>query len=312
MSGPVVIVFALILAVGTLSISLVDLHKKGELGQLFSFSTSTAVARLKEGPQTKPKLEPVVSVSVAPRVPISNEPPPATPQKPQIEPPPGFTLRELSPYYQKIRISSVNPSSGQTSFTLRFAASEKEPINVTRWRLRANHGDTLIPHAVQDFQPFGSAQDTDIVLVPNGTLSLFSNQSAIPGKNLRLNKCIGYLNNMYLFRPALPNTCPNDVDRYAISRYSGKCQSFLLSMGGSCRTPTPQEKNQLSAPPDTACQKELEKFTYTNCYTKHRYDLDFFSPNWYVWLGREPSLDPSHDRILLLDAEGLLVDVYLY
>jgi hypothetical protein len=243
--------------------------------------------------------------------------PSPTENQPEVIPPKGFTKEQLSPYYQKIRISSFNRSfyfsDNFTSLTLSTDYREiKEPINISGWYLKSNRGIVFnVPQAVNDFNPSLNVLNKDIVLASGESVTFYNTESPIRF-NLRLNKCIGYLNNSYSFKPSLPRNCPYLVDRSEIITFSGRCQSFIMSLP-SCYQPKADEINTFSIEP--ACRQVLDNLNYGGCYLRYRNDDDFFSKEWWVWLGNGfniANIDQEHDRLLLFDKQNLLVAEYIY
>ncbi len=233
--------------------------------------------------------------------------------KPAPTPPAGFTASELSPYYGEVKIGNVSAASswnGIAQFSLNTAYSGlSTPVDVTGWRLTYNKGQVVIPTAASDYSPTGFEYPGDIALGSGNVLNVYSSASPV-GQNFRMNACIGYLNNTYSFTPALPQNCAPVYDRSEIVTYSGSCQSYILSLWG-CSVPSANQINNFSGEP--ACQSILNtRFNYASCYNRNRFQSGFFSNEWRVWLGSPINVDPSHDRLLLLDRNGLLVDQYVY
>lgn len=277
--------------------------KLGEIKKYFTWSSPTSSLLSPDGGSTPVITQPVVT------------PPPQEPEVPKITPPKGFSLKELSEYYDKIRIENVTPPSSYywysvvSKLSLRGDYSLGEKVDVTGWRVRGNKkNDVIIPQAVADFGLYNQ-QNTSMFLEKGNVATFFSSQSPV-WKSFRLNKCTGYLNNSYKFEPSLPNNCPS-IDRSDIISFSGKCQTFLMSLYG-CREPSPAEKNELSGPKDVACRAFLDDLNYGGCYRRYGKDANFFSDTWYIWMNAEMPFDPAHDRILLFDKKGLLVDEYVY
>ncbi len=233
--------------------------------------------------------------------------------KPAPTPPEGFTAAQLSPYYGEVKIGNVSAASSwsslaQFSLTASYGGSES-PIDVTGWVLKSNRGGATIPTAAADYNPSGFESSGDILLRSGDTLNVYSSVSPV-GVNFRMNQCIGYLNNQYKFSPSLPQNCVSVYDRSEIVTFSGACQNYILSLW-SCSVPTPDQINNFSGEP--ACQAILNsRFNYNTCYSRHRFDSGFFTNEWRVWIGGLINFDPSHDRILLFDRDGLLVDEYIY
>jgi hypothetical protein len=233
------------------------------------------------------------------------------PPERQINPaeiPPGFTLADLSPYFKKIRIGSASPAyfGSYEQVTLYAYLDAGERVKVSGWQLKSNRGSQTVPKAVNFYEPSGLSPEEDIYLENGHTLYMYSAVSPV-GRNLRLNKCIGYLESFLDFTPPLPQVCPA-VDRAEIAGFSGQCQDLILSLG-SCRLPPPNPPVPVN---DYACRNFLDRLNYGGCVSRYRTDSDFLSKEWRVWYGTGTFLSDRHDRVFLLDSEGKLVDVYSY
>jgi len=231
------------------------------------------------------------------------------PKAPQITPPTGFSLKDLSPFYKKITINYVNPgfySMGEISLSANYNLDL--PLDISGWKIKSNKGEMIIPQAVNNYPPSGFTENSDILLEKNGRVLIYNWPSA-NGKNLRMNQCIGYLNNTYKFTPSLPCSYVNLYSRDEIATFSGRCQNYILSLG-SCRIPTPQDLNTFSNEP--ACRSFLDRFSYSGCYLRLQNSPNFLSNEWRIWMPGIWSFDQNHDRVLLLDQNDLLVDVYIY
>lgn len=264
-------------------------------------ATSSAVESKK---QTTPKIR----IEISPK---TSEP---TKSPVTVTPPQGFTIDELSPYYRKVRITSVYPSYSSRSpriFSLRANLSGNDSVKVSGWFLKNNKNNkVIIPQAIHLYNPFSFlGNQSDIVLSANHTVNVYFSKSPF-GNNLRLNKCTGYLNNTYEAKPSFPNNCPS-VRRSEIVSFPGECQSFILSLR-RCEEPTGNELNLFTLPNNLACHDFLGEINYRGCYNNYSSDADFLSREWRVWLNRGFNLDSLHDRVLLFDEKGLLVSEYVY
>lgn len=238
------------------------------------------------------------------------QPPPPEPTISPSEIPEGFTSKELSPYFHKVRLGSVSPgfgpdSPGQISLSTSLE-DEKSAVNVTGWLLKARNGSQYISRAINVYDPSGLTPEEDIYLKNGDILYLYTNTSAI-SQNLRLNKCLGYLENVNQFNPSLPRNCPTP-SRFETSNFTGACQDYIQSLS-SCSLP--DFNNAPISQNDYACRQYLDTINYRGCFEKHRADSDFLDHEWRVWTGSQ-FLDDRHDRLLLLDRRGLLVDLYEY
>ena len=227
--------------------------------------------------------------------------------------PAGYTRAQLSPYFQKIRISSAYSSSfsGYPSQIQLYSSLPKDiSVNITGWKIKSNNGkEIIIPQAVNLYDLSSLLLDSDIAVSASGYVSIYGNTSVI-SRNLRLNKCIGYLENDYDFIPQLPRNCPQ-VSRSDVQYLSGQCQSYALSLG-NCRLPDVSFYNSLPGNDDgNKCRAFLSNINYNSCVREHRNDPDFYLNDWRVWAGRN-ILDPQHDTVKLFDNNGLLADQYIY
>ncbi|MDO8469455.1 MAG: hypothetical protein Q7S84_00350 [bacterium] len=237
--------------------------------------------------------------------------PPASELQPT--PPPGFTAAELSPYYQKVHLSGIGliRNRGDVGgFTVSVDGSLAAPVNLTGWTLRSNKSILVarVPQAVAKYGT-GSAP-SDIVAQPGDYVVIRTSKSPIG--NLRTNRCTGFLNGVYKLDISLPGDCPALYSRSELSALSGRCQSYIGGFSG-CRLPTSDDYAAVGNLDGGQCRAFLDRFGYQNCYNTYATTQNFFYHEWRVWLDvTSLGMDPEHDRILLLDRNGLLADVYVY
>ncbi|MBI5733148.1 hypothetical protein HY967_04355 [Candidatus Jorgensenbacteria bacterium] len=244
-------------------------------------------------------------IPIDPSVPTSSLiKPPVIPEEPP-EPPPGFRVDQLSPYYKKFGFSL-----NQDGFSISAGDIGEKKVNITGWRFKTNRGEVIVPRAVNMYHPNGLSPEEDIVLSTGDYVNGYSSLPPL-GKNVRLNRCIGHLNNQYETSPGFPDYCPELLDRGEIVKLSGRCQSFLFSLGG-CRKPTVDELNTVLGFEDLQCHAFFNRFDYVSCYNRYYYEPDFLINEWRVWLGNNVPLDPEHDWIRFFDRNNLLIDQYIF
>lgn len=221
-----------------------------------------------------------------------------------------------SPLYGQVRIASLVRASpfpgtgGEVSISADW--SLKNPIDVTGWGVRGNKGTVVfIPQAVPDYNPntFVGLQNTDIMLESGGRVVVYGSRNPI-SVNFRLNKCTGYMNEAYKFDPSLPNECPQ-INYARTASLSGRCQDFVRTLN-VCVTPKLDAYNQANGYVEDECRTLVARQNQTACYTDHRGDADFFSKEWRAWNGVYMPFDADHDRLVLYDKQGLIVDEYIY
>lgn len=286
------------------------------VAQTFTFRFPTSTFSYPQNSTNTPPAPAPPSYTYAP--PRASPPPPvpapapAPPTRPPINPseiPRGFTVKDLSPHFKRIRISSAYAGygSGTGKISLYAALDKNEKVDITGWQFKANRGGGFIPGAVALYHPIGNSPEADM-FVQNGDYVNFYSASKLDRKNVLLNKCMGYLNNTIAsgYGAEFPNNCPY-VDRSELRGFSGQCQDYILSIG-SCREPSANPPLSVF---DYACRSYLDTLNYNGCFNKYLKDADFLSHEWRVWMGSD-ILDTRHDDLRLIDNNGLLVDLYSY
>lgn len=231
-------------------------------------------------------------------------------------PPAGFSEKDLSPFFGMITIKTVTPPnysnySKVSGFTLVAGKENKTPLFITDWKIKGNRGAELyIPQGASDYGNTGIPFRDRIALAPNEKAVFYSTLSPV-SRNFRLSLCTGYLNNTYAFTPALPEKCPLPYDKAELVTLPGDCQTFIRRLH-ACDEVKPNDKNRFTGSAYGACREILDRFTYGYCYTRHRGDVNFFTGEWRIWTGVPMPFDPKHDRLILYDNAGLVVDEYTY
>lgn len=229
-----------------------------------------------------------------------------------VTPPKGYTSEQISPFYHKVRVSSFSPAYSTYSkgnLALYVPYDTKEVIQITGWKIRANSGFSFsVPKGVSDYGPMGVAASENILVKTGDRLEFYTTAPAFI-YNVKVNKCMGYLNNRFSVSPAFSSSCPYDFDRRDVVDLSGQCQNFLLSSFYGCRESSSADYGKTSA----QCVRYFdERAGYANCYKKHRSDTDFYSNTWRIWMDTPFAFDTEHDRVILLDGDGKVVDEYIY
>lgn len=224
-------------------------------------------------------------------------------------PPSGFTVSDLSQYFDGVRIASVRRPDRYGiggELTITVGSTVSSGVDVTGWTIRSNRGSITIAGANATVNPVNQSR---IVIRPNTSAVFYAAWSSFV-KNIELNTCSGYLNDLYAVAPELPNSCPRPARSELVS-FSGECQNFINSLS-SCEVPDPAELNRFTGSRDAGCRTFMNNFTYERCVARYRDLPNFYSDGWRVWMGLELKFDPSHDRLFLLDTAGKLVDEYIY
>lgn len=271
-------------------------------------ATSTAQKIIRPATTSKPSISQTPSKSATPT-------PSYLPNITDVQIPKGFIREQLSPNFKEVKISSISYSASlSTPSNIRLNPSfqtKDKFVNISGWKIQTNRQSLIIPKIINVYDPSGLANETDILIGANNFLNIYSNSSAI-NKNLRLNKCIGYLENFNKFNPSLSQSCPPIYqNKTEIANFAGFCQTYIMSIG-SCKLPDSNYYNNLPGTGEgNACREYLNNIGYANCFQKHRTDSDFLSNEFRAWVNQN-IFDPKHDYVLLFDTNGLLVDEYFY
>lgn len=194
--------------------------------------------------------------------------------------------------------------ASQTGLRLSANVGRNETANITGWFVKSNSGSFTIPQA-QEVYSFGGKQG-DIILRSGDWAYFYPGRG--PKGNFRLNKCLGYIEDLAPFAPSLPKNCPL-ISRSEISGFSAACQDYLLSLR-SCENPSANPPVSIT---DSACHSFLSKLNYVGCVEKYKNDSDFLTREWWVWAENRLNIfDPVHDKIQLINKAGEVVDEYIY
>ncbi|MCS6789087.1 MAG: hypothetical protein NZ484_00750 [Patescibacteria group bacterium] len=221
----------------------------------------------------------------------------------------NFNESEVSPYAGKVFIEDIKIYGNQGQKYEEIILSvrglqNQQKINISGWSLFSNKSNFIITFGLKNLDFSKVFKESSIVLENNYKVKIYSTHSPI-GVNFELNKCSGYLNEFYNFVPNLPKNCPK-IEKKEIAHLSGLCQDFILGLK-TCEVP-----NQLRIiDNDPACLNYLKNINYQGCFDKNKNKFDFYTKEWLIFMNKE-ILDDLHDRVLLYDNKGLIVDEYIY
>ena len=218
--------------------------------------------------------------------------------------PEGFKEKDLSSYFKKIQIQSVKIYNTPIPYEeiIISANNTENKVNLSGWSIKSNKNHFVLVNAVSKLDFSKVFKPENILLEKGGKVQIYSTYSPL-GIDFKSNKCIGYLNESYNFIPKIAVNCPQ-IEKRKIAYLSGACQDYILKLS-NCEIP----KN----PPvfDVDCLNFIKKINYQGCYDTYKNNSDFFLKDYYIFMGRK-ILDDLHDRVLLFDNKGLLVDEYIY
>ncbi|MBI2637325.1 MAG: hypothetical protein HYW88_00355, partial [Candidatus Sungbacteria bacterium] len=226
-----------------------------------------------------------------------------------------------SPYEDIVAISSVQRSSDNTNeeyVSIRnggWFSSSNYSVSLAGWTIEnVRHERRLIGQAYDI--PYIDANTRDIILPPGGDVYIVTGRGDV-GFSFRENGCVGYFNQFARFTPGLQNSC---IDRQSYETVRthfldaglpGSCIDYVTSLP-SCTIPQFNFEN--AGKVGQNCIDYITKnISYNGCVKNYREDKNFSKNTWRVYLGLSNKLfDKSHDRVILRDANGLIVDQFEY
>jgi hypothetical protein len=224
-----------------------------------------------------------------------------------------------SPYFGKVKISSVKPADKSSSslITLTTQLTQEENLTITGWRIQGQGGSFIVPRGIENISSIlYIAPNTNIVAKRSDTILLSGAQSPFgfgAGNNFRPNSCMGYLKAYYTFSLSIPSSCPNDKPKVQqISFLSEACQEFILNdiSFSSCKIPNYSQNSAVST--DAACVSYItENLNYNGCYQRHSKESNFLKNEWHIYMNTN-FVRQLHDSIELTDQNGLFVDRKIY
>lgn len=223
-----------------------------------------------------------------------------------------------SPSYGKIIISRSYSSPRENDVSSEYVAleavfSNTAPVSLAGWSLRSAVTGAYAPiSGAANLFWMGAVNTLDPVSLSPGHTAMISTTVSPVGTSFRENKCTGYLEQFQSFAPSLSLHCPTPSDEVQLStenlqQLGSDCLS-ALSYIPTCEFP----KDIPNVTPQ--CRAHLQTIlSYNGCVGRHSSDSDFSENTWRLFAGSPRELwGNTHDAIQLLDAEGRVVDVYVY
>lgn len=228
-----------------------------------------------------------------------------------IQPKPGY-----SPYENVVSILRVQRSTDPTKeyVTIRngsFFNKTEAVVSINGWTIESRKSGKIAIPAAEEI-PMIDAGTRQILLSPRGEIIIISGISTF-GRSFRENSCTGYFTQYHSFEPPLESCAaiPFNAQELLDRGYNSDCVDFVRSIS-RCRIPNiPYEK---SGRIGSACIDYITNtYSYAGCVAQFRDSGDFFQNTWRAFLNQPSSLyDSRHDRVILRDGEGLIVDEFEY
>lgn len=215
-----------------------------------------------------------------------------------------------SKYKGHIKIVSVSASSRTVGeeYILIHNNDQKgaSPITITAWQVNNTEGKKYIIGGAMKIALLDTAGT--VRLNPGDEAYIHTGRSPI-GTGFEENACTGYLNQNYLFKPSLGESCPKPSA--SVLQFKDACLRVIERIS-SCRVPTISNDDAFAIGDE--CNSYItQNFNYNGCVNNYRKQSDFLKSTWHLYLDRTEKLwRDFHDIITLYDGQGLLVDTYQY
>ncbi|MBT3282909.1 hypothetical protein HON59_01550 [bacterium] len=230
------------------------------------------------------------------------------------------TTIEISEFENKISIksSSTGPKKSvvlEEYITLTASSRNKEKVSITGWKLESmiSKNQVTIGGATEVYRSGLVNSEPALKLSPGETVVISTGFSPL-GASFKINKCSGYQEQFQDFFPKLSKKCPHSDDEFddivsSIPITDNVCEDFVDKIS---RCEMVVDAFPLGT--SSQCSEFVsDTLNYTGCVKKHRNDLDFFTKEWRVFLGRNTELwRKSREEIRLIDSSGKVVDTYTY
>lgn len=231
--------------------------------------------------------------------------------KKTIQPKPGYSRYENTVAISRVQ-RSIDPAKEYV--TLRngtFLNRTEASVPISGWTIESRKNGRIVVPSAEEI-PMIDAGTRQIILPPKGEIIITSGATTF-GRSFRENVCTGYFTQYHSFTPSLA-TCSAisfDAQRLLDSGYNGDCVDFIKGIA-RCRIPAiPYEK---SGRIGSACIDHITNtYSYSGCVARFRDEKTFFKNTWRVFLNQPSHIfDTLHDRVIVRDSEGLIVDEFEY
>ncbi len=223
-------------------------------------------------------------------------------------PPPPTQPQPLSKFLTISQGTARTREPNKEYVDISYSSSAQNPVNVSDWTISNSRGEDYRLGRATNLPGVSDTQNIDSILLQKGTvLHIVTGQSPL-GISFRANRCTGYFRQFHSFTPPLSGSCPAPNREPGQDSFSDTCYQYFRSLS-SCIIPRNLPLNL-----DNECRDYIAKtVNYNGCLQNHRYDQDFYSKEWWIYLNRPTQIwSDVRDSIILRDESGNAVATYTY
>lgn len=223
---------------------------------------------------------------------------------------------QTSPLFKQIDINSSgvwSENPDEEYIELNYSRNAKEKLLLTGMEIKSAESGrgVVIPSGV--YRPFFSRSNVidPIYINPGDKVVLVSGKSPV-GYSFKVNKCTGYFSQFNDFSPTLYTSCPLAREKsypYIPLKYRNACYNYIESIP-SCFMPLNFIPEDIGPECTAFVTTEV---SYDKCVEDHKFDKDFYLPEWRVYLNRPEEIWlPQREMIKLLDSNKRTINFSEY
>lgn len=207
----------------------------------------------------------------------------------------------------KVSISyiSATDSDPRNEYVTIINETESERINITGLRIETSGNEYFkIPDGYElPGMPYSVKKN--IILGPGGSATIYVGHQENM-MNFQENICTGYFDETYNFGNILSRRCPR-IDVSKMLNFSDSCINELEQIERCKKFDTTRVL------PADCHQFAIEHYSYAGCVKDYQSSADFYLGNWFIWMQRGIEFfRNTHDKIILKDTAGKIIDEYQY
>lgn len=228
-----------------------------------------------------------------------------------IQPKPGHSRYENTVAISRVQRSADSAKEYVVIRNGTFFNRTEASVPISGWTIESRKsGRITIPSAEEI--PLIDTGARQIILPPGGEVIITSGATTF-GRSFRENICTGYFTQNHSFTPSLASCAAIlfNAQELLDAGYNSECVNFVKSVSKCRIPPIPYEK---SGRIGNACIEYVtDTYSYAGCVARFRDEKTFFKNTWRVFLNQPAHIfDTLHDRVILRDEKGLIVDEFEY
>jgi len=214
-------------------------------------------------------------------------------------------------YKGYVKITAISPKETYPEkeyITIAITQQNLSEVDVTNWKLQNSKGETVALGQGTNIPFTGKVNPVSSIKVKGGDFLTVSTGRSPIGVSFEMNSCAPYLEQFQDFIPPITGICPPQGESKDYSSLDSSCRNYINKMP-RCTTNAKVLPSELSA----SCMTFIyANVNYNGCVSSHKNDVNFYSKEWKIFLGRSSELWAQKDTITLLDSGGKIIGAVKY